>query len=548
MTAGLSRLRLPAWKAALLSAIVAAQTCTMQACAQAVAEQAGASIYRDGILPSGQPLTARREPDMQISAADAACSNCHRRSGFGDIEGRIGIPPVTGAYLFAPREPERDTRRLPAVGALHSARDAYTDDTLARAIREGVAADGHQLNYLMPHYALSDADMATLIEYLRVMTPAKSPGADTVLHFATIVTPDADPVQRRGMLDVLEHFFADKSAAALSHGPDPRFSHDTLIKTNRRWQLHVWELNGAPTRWEEQLRTRLMHEPVLAVISGLGGTTWAPIHRFCEQAALPCLFPNVDLPVVAEHDYYSLYFSRGVLLEADLIARRVMDEREPPARRIVQIFRQGDIGQAAAAALSAAATGALVLDRPLGVGNVKRQLASALRGVNAGDMLVLWLRPSDLTALASLPAVKSKLFISGLMGGLGSAPVAASWRSVTTMTYPFDLPDNRVIRTDYPLGWFRIKQITVVDERVQTDTWLACNFLSETLDHIGNTLVRDYLVDTLEGMLDHRLLTGYYPRLSLAPNQRFASKGGYLVKFTELGGKRLTAVSDWIVP
>jgi hypothetical protein len=32
-------------------------------------------------------------------------------------------------------------------------------------------------------------------------------------------------------------------------------------------------------------------------------------------------------------------------------------------------------------------------------------------------------------------------------------------------------------------------------------------------------------------MLEHRLVTGYYPRLALAPNQRFASKGG-----------------DWVVP
>ncbi|HSB21297.1 MAG TPA: hypothetical protein VLD85_14915 [Anaeromyxobacteraceae bacterium] len=54
------------------------------------------------------------------------------------------------------------------------------------------------------------------------------------------------------------------------------------------------------------------------MVSVIGGRTWAPIHRFCERARVPCLFPDLDLPVVAEQDFYPVYFSRGVLLEAQL--------------------------------------------------------------------------------------------------------------------------------------------------------------------------------------------------------------------------------------
>ena len=214
----------------------------------------------------------------------------------------------------------------------------------------------------------------------------------------------------------------------------------------------------------------------------------------------------------------------------------------------MQIFRPDDIGQLAAKALSDAMKGVQPLDRPLKEGNIKPQLAAALRDLDARDVLVLWLRPKEFAPLAGLPAVKSKVFISGLMAGLDHASVPAPWRVVTTMTYPFDLPDQRVIRTDYPLGWFRINQIPVVDERLQTDTWLACELLSETLNQMGDSLNRDYLVERLEGILDHQIITGYYPRLSLAPNQRFASKGGYLVKFAGPNGTRLVASSDWIVP
>jgi hypothetical protein len=397
---------------------------------------------------------------------------------------------------------------------------------------------------------LSDADMAELIDYLTVMTPAKAPGVDgAVLHFATIVTPDSDPERRRGMLDVLAHYVAEQNASALAGSPGTHASRGAMGRPDRRWRLLVWQLTGPASTWDEQLRTWLAREPVLAAISGVGGQTWAPIHRFCEQAALPCLLPNVDIPVVADQDFYSVYFSRGVLLEADLIARELAQGRDSPKpRRIVQIFREDDIGKPAAKSLSSAATGIEFLNRPLERGSIKPRLAALLSGLDEHDALVLWLRPKDLAALAGLPVPKAKVFISGLMGGLESAPVAAAWRRVAVMAYPFDLPDRRVIRTDYPLGWFRNKQIAVDDERLQTDTWLACRLLSLTLNYMDDVYLRDYLVERFEGMLEHQIVTGYYPRLTLASNQRFASKGGYLVKFADPGGTRLTAVSDWVVP
>jgi hypothetical protein len=63
-----------------------------------------------------------------------------------------------------------------------------------------------------------------------------------------------------------------------------------------------------------------------------------------------------------------------------------------------------------------------------------------------------------------------------------------------------------------------------------------------------DTFVPDYLVERMQEMIEHRIITGYYPRLSLATGQRFASKGGYLVRFADAQGSRLLADGGWQTP
>jgi hypothetical protein len=63
-----------------------------------------------------------------------------------------------------------------------------------------------------------------------------------------------------------------------------------------------------------------------------------------------------------------------------------------------------------------------------------------------------------------------------------------------------------------------------------------------------DTLGRDYLVERTQAMLEHRIVTGYYPRLTLSTGQRFASKGGYLVRFADGQGSRLLPDHAWKVP
>ncbi len=521
---------------------------------------AGEAIYLRGVTGSGALLVARRDGAKSALGATGACVNCHRRSGFGGREGTAVVPPIAGRYLYRPLPKDGGDRDIPYVEGMRGEREPYTDALLARAIREGVDSQGRPLSYLMPNYALGDTDMASLIAYLKALDQRRVPGVtDSTLHLATIITPDADPVKRAGMLDVMRQFFSDRNIRQMDPAPPMRASGKaalsrSMFMVHRRWELHVWELTGAESTWQEQLEQRLADEPVFAVISGLGGRSWAQVHAFCEHAALPCLFPNVEAPPgagAADQDFYSMYFSRGVLLEADLIGKHLLGAvRGSPASRVLQVYRAADSGEAGASALAAflRLRGVAVSSRVLPADAPASAVTEAVRRASGADAMVLWLRGPDVAALPGAAPGGVGVYLSGQMAGLERAPLPKAWRARAHMAYPFDLPDRRRVRVDYALGWILGRRIPLAAEQVQIDTYLALGLLSETLKHMSDNFVRDFLVERMESGLEHRIITGYYPRLSLASNQRFASKGGYLVRFRDPGGTALAAEGDWIVP
>lgn len=521
--------------------------------AQADNSNPAEKLYREGILPSGQLLHGDRDIGVPVDGAEAACANCHRRSGLGTLEGRILIPPITAKYLFRTNGShgleDMDFRFGTGVNA-H--RDPYNEITLARAIREGVGKEDQPLGALMPHYQIDDATMASLVAYLTNLSADTEPGVtNDTLHFATIITPDADPVKRKGMLDVLNQFFDDKNEFLRGGRRIVQSSVHVKYRVTRSWKLHVWDLTGPSESWESQLRQHQADEPVFAIISGLGGRTWAPIHHFCEDQAIPCILPNVDLPVVQEKDYYSIYFNKGVLLEARLIAN-VLHEQENQAamKRVVQIYRDGDIGADAAKEFVnvGGAAGLQSIVHKLKAGSGKRELDEILKHTSAGDVIILWLRPEELKGLPNAVAKNYAVYISGLMGGLENAPLPQAWRKVAHMAYPLDSPESRKARMNFPLGWLKIRKIPLVDELTQANTYLACGIMAETITEMLDSFVRNYMIERIESMVSYRTVTGHYPRLGLAPEQRFASKGGFIMHFADSDSMQLKPETEWIVP
>src|SRR5882762_7859333 len=120
-----------------------------------------------------------------------------------------------------------------------------------------------------------------------------------------------------------------------------------MYRAYRKWVLHVWDLSGPSETWGSQLEAFYSRQPVFALIGGAGGSSWRPIHEFSERFEIPSVFPQVNLPVVTGTNNYTFYFSRGVTLEAEVLARFLRDQGK--SGKILQVYRREEAGSTAAA-------------------------------------------------------------------------------------------------------------------------------------------------------------------------------------------------------
>lgn len=513
----------------------------------------GKRLYLEGVLPSGQPLEGVAQVGVWRVGPDAACVACHRRSGFGTSEGSVEIRSITGPDLFGkPARPDpvraasSTERARAALLAGRRPRPVYDAASLARALRDGVDVTGRKLDPAMPRYSLDDAALASLSAFLHTLSAAPSPGiTEDAIHFATVIQPGVDPQRRRAMLEVLQAFFDDKNAGMQAEQRQERAGYKHLGRTHRRWVLHVWELRGPSEAWPRQLEARARQQPAFALISGLGDLSWRPIHEFSERFEVPCIFPLTDVPVVSEPGEYTVYFSRGVVLEAEALARHLRDQGDRAP--VVQVYRRDDASSAAAAAFRNAWTRGAVQERVVDAVPDEafwRQLAAEAPGAT----LVLWLPASDLVAARALDQAGAPFEAVYLSATLSAGhPFVEGGEGRVRLVYPQDLPDVRGPRLQSVTQWMRARGLALTHEKVQMNTFLAARLLAEVMEHGADTLSRDFLLESLEHVVGNNLAPTIYPRLSLAPGQRFASKGSYITT-PGARGEALSLVSDWIVP
>ncbi len=510
-------------------------------------------MYLDGVLPEAHSMLAIVQGDVALTGEQVVCGRCHRRSGLGSTEGHDVVPAVIGDILYNPlRLP---TRKPPLAPEL---RPAYTDDTLKRAIREGIGANGKPLGPLMPRYQLSDGQLDALLAFLKTLNVEPAPGVtDREIHFATIVDASVAPGTRKAFLDVFATFFDQKNRGTrhetnrAEHAP---WHEAWNMQSYRKWVLHIWELDGPPESWRRQLQAHYDEQPVFAVISGVGDGIWQPVHAFCEQSKVPCLFPITDLPVIDERYFYTVYFSRGMALEADAVADHLAVGGRPEAP-VVQVYRAGDPrSESAAAALRSrlSGQGGRITDIVLGTPEaVADDFWPSVLARAEGGAAVLWVDAEDLGgALAAEVGLRpERVYLSSTLYGIEPGRIAPEALGRIYVVHAREMPAGMRVLLARSTGWLKANGIYAPGApEVQSNAFFALKIAGEAVQAMRQFYVRDYLLERIEHMMDNALYTSVFPRLTLAPGQRFVSKGAYIAQFAAQEGGNLTAVTPWRIP
>jgi cytochrome c553 len=504
----------------------------------------GKRIYREAIDSSGAPIKAMGPSGVVLDGMNAACATCHRRSGYGTSEGKYNVRPITALALFQDQTLVEHAPRIKAQLGTRQ-RPAYDSALLARALRGGIDSSGKPLESVMPRFALSDADMRALSAYLATLSAQDSPGVDEEeIHFATVIQPGVTRERRRAMLDIMETFVKDKTSNARSNEQRREAGVMRMNRSYRKWVLHVWDLSGPSDTWDAQLKTYYEQQPVFAMVGGLGNASWKPIHAFAERMEIPSVFAQVDLPELDGENNYNFYFSRGLTLDAQALAKYL---REPGGNTssVLQIYRPDESGLAVSTAFKAAMVGGpgvqdLKLDGPLDEAFWKKAVAAKPGAV------VLWLGKADLEALPATAGTTLLLYVSyALLDGKVPSALGNASGNIR-MVYPSDLPprhDSRLLRTKM---WLHSKNIALTDESTQINTQFAMTVLSDAIGHIMDSFSRDLLAERIEHLVAQTPSPSIYQSVSLGPGQRIAAKGRSIVALGERG--QLKLLSDWIVP
>jgi mono/diheme cytochrome c family protein len=119
----------------------------------------GERIYLEAESSSGEPIT-RVGGFMMMHRI--ACVTCHGEDGKGGrvamMMWTIDVPDITWNHLTEEEHGDEAEGHPP-----------YTEESLKRAITEGIEPDGEYLDEFMPIWQMTEEDLNDLVEYIKTL-------------------------------------------------------------------------------------------------------------------------------------------------------------------------------------------------------------------------------------------------------------------------------------------------------------------------------------------------------------------------------------------
>ena len=243
-----------------------------------------------------------------------------------------------------------------------------------------------------------------------------------------------------------------------------------------------------------------------------------------------------------------MHFSAGVSLEARMLAKHLSSLPRKPAR-IVQLYSD-HAGRAAVFIFEAAmrSTGITTESRVW-----QQTLESSLPGgLNQDDVLIAWLRPPELQALAKahpMGPASDKVFFSGQLAPPETLDLPLPWKR--SVQWASARSDSERLRGRTILGlipWLDKLGLELDNEPIQSDIYAAIFFFGDALAQMQGHMSREYLLEKLELSVNNRPAGASYYHLSLGAGQRFAVKGGHLLGYVPPKYEHIAPFGERIVP
>ena len=188
-----------------------------------------------------EPTPERLARGQYLANAVTGCMFCHsthdwQAPGAPIMEGRLGAGDVFPVEGLPGKVTASNLTPDPETGAGH-----WSDDQLARAIREGIGHDGRALFPLMPYdnfRALPDEDLASLVVYLRSLPAVRNPLPNTEIIYPvkylirSVPEPLTVPVPAEDFTDPVKRgeYLVHISSCSHCHTPQERGQRNTALE------------------------------------------------------------------------------------------------------------------------------------------------------------------------------------------------------------------------------------------------------------------------------------------------------------------------------
>lgn len=125
----------------------------------------GERIYFTGTSSSRDPIRAEMPGMHRMQGGGMACADCHGPDGRGGtfrmMMDSYHAPDIRYETLTAEQHEHKEGERE------HEEHPPYTDETIKRAIAEGLDPAGEPLEFPMPRWQMSESDLNDLLDYLK---------------------------------------------------------------------------------------------------------------------------------------------------------------------------------------------------------------------------------------------------------------------------------------------------------------------------------------------------------------------------------------------